>query len=179
MTRTLAAVATGLFFTGCNLFIGPPVECAASRQVINLTQVASPPRAGAPCVFADPYPFTVSYTPRADRSQLGTDGLPRYDERDDRMLIGQSVNVTQGSAATLLCAGVGDVCTDGASSITTTVNNAGVLAYQGLFTLEPLGVVLNAGDTFQWQGVLATENFGPGNGCPLTAKVDLTCQKAQ
>jgi hypothetical protein len=178
MMRTLA-VAGGLFLTGCNLFVGPPVECSANRLVINLEQTASPARDGVPCVFADPFPFTVSYTPRADRSLLGTDGLPRFGESDDRMLVGQSVSVVQGSAATLLCAGVGDVCTDGAASINTTIGTSGTLAYQGLFTLEPLGVVLNPGDTFRWEGVLATENFGPGNSCPLTAKVNLLCQKAQ
>lgn len=173
------AVAGGLLFAGCNLFVGPPVECAANRVVIDLQQTATPSRAGAPCVFADPYPFTISYTPRADRSIIGADGLPEYSLQDDRLIVGQAVTVTQGSAATLLCPSVGAVCTDGAPSITTSVSTAGVLAYQGLFTLEPLGVTLNGGDTFLWEGVVATENFGPGNSCPITAKLNLNCQKLE
>ena len=178
MMRSLA-VAGGLLFAGCNQFVGPPVQCEVPREIINIDQTATAARAGAPCTFADPYPFTVTYAPRSDRTLLDSDGVPLYSTKDDRSLIGQPVTVTQGSAATLLCAGVGAVCTEGSPSITTAITPAGLLSYQGLFTVEPLGVVLNAGDTFQWQGVVATENFGPGNSCPLTAKLNLTCQKAQ
>jgi hypothetical protein len=170
MKRTL--VVLGLFLSGCNQFVGPTVECGGPREVINITQTATAARGtGGVCAFADPYIFTVAYSP-----------VVSADAGSPQLLIGQPVTVIQSSAATLLCPAVGQSCTpdQGASpTITSTISSTGVLAYQGLFSLEPLGVFLQAGDTFEWEGVIATENFGPSNTCPLTAKISLTCQKAQ
>jgi hypothetical protein len=176
MMRAFAAVGL-LSLAGCELFVGIPVECT-SRQIINLDQKATPARAGGACAFADPYPFTVSYSPRADRTAVSASGR-RYSTSDDRLLVGQPVTVTQSSAATLLCTGVNDACADGKPSITVPISTSGQLAYQGLFALERLQVVLGEGDTFQWEGVVATENFASGSSCPLTAKIQLSCQKIE
>lgn len=158
--------------TGCGSTVAPPVVCPEDRLLINLEQTATIPRTGSPCAFADPFPFTVSYAPEVDAS---TGDKSIFKER----LSGQQVTVTQSNASTRLCAQVASVCQDGVSSIATKISSSGILSYQGIFTLEPLGVVLNAGDTFNWEGDVLTENFGLGNSCPWKGKVKLTCQKAQ
>lgn len=157
--------------SGCNLFVNPPVECDPNRKpVVSLTQTVTPTRAGLPCLFVDPYPFTVAYSPRIDALRTTV----------DYGLAGGGVRVVQSGAATRLCAGVGDACANGgAPEITTTIGNDGSFAYQGLFSVDALGVVLQAGDSFEWEGVVATEVFGPGNSCPVDGVVSLTCQKPQ
>lgn len=167
-------VAGGLLCagSGCNLFVNPPVECDPNRvPVVSLTQTVTPSRAGLPCLFVDPYPFTVAYSPKVDvlRSTV-----------EDTSLVGGGVRVVQSSAATRLCATVEDACANGgAPEIATTIRADGSLAYQGLFSVDALGVVLQAGDTYEWTGVVATEIFGPGSSCPVSGVVSLTCQKPQ
>lgn len=177
--KKVLVMAGALLGSGCNLFVSPPVECATARQIIKIEQTSTPAREGVPCAFADPYPFTVSYAPQLDRTVLGSNGKPKYTQEDDKLLVGASVRVAQGSGATLLCSSVSEACTEGRPEISTTIGADGRLTYQGLFTAEALGVVMRAGNTFAWEGTVATEVFGPGNSCPLTAKLSLTCQKPQ
>ncbi len=175
-------VAGGLLVAGagCSLFANPPVECDPNREaVVQLEQTVSPARAGLPCAFVDPYPFTVAYAPRVDRLALA-ESAPGTPASADSVLIGGAVKVTQSSAATRLCASVEDACANGgAPEIATTIRGDGSLAYQGLFSVDALGVVLNPGDSYSWTGVVATEIFGPGNSCPVKGSVTLTCQKPQ
>lgn len=167
-------VAGGLLLvgSGCNLFPNPPVKCDPDRAaVVTLTQTVTPSRAGLPCLFVDPYPFTVAYSPKVDveRSKL-----------EDATLVGGGVRVVQSSAATRLCPSVEDACANGgAPEIAVTVRGDGSISYQGLFSVDALGVVLQAGDTFEWEGVVATEIFAPGSSCPISGVVRLTCQKPQ
>lgn len=184
--KIMRGVIVLCLWTGCGEVVAPKVTCPEDRVLIQLDQTATVPRTGLPCSFADPYPFTVSYAPEVERTQAPqatgsstpsttTPSLPA----DSVRLTGQNVTVTQGSASTLLCSEISDACRNGTSSVTTRVNSKGVLTYQGIFSLEPLSVVLNAGDTFTWEGTAVTENFGPGNSCPWKASVKLTCQQVQ
>lgn len=173
--KLLAFLAGLPLVCSCGEVVAPKVKCPADRVLIQLTQSASVPRAGLPCVFADPYPFTVSYAPEPEGGETDAGVSPASLAR----LVGQNVTITQGSAATRVCAEVAEVCKDGTSSVQTKISSTGMLAYQGLFSLEPLGVTLNAGDTLKWEGTVVTESFGPSNTCPWKAVVQLTCQKAQ
>ena len=178
MKKALVMIGA-LVGSGCNLFVPPPVECASERDIINIDQTSTPAREGTPCVFAAPYPFTISYAPRVDRTVLDSTGKPKYSQDDDKLLVGVVVKVTQGSAATLLCSAVSEVCTDGQPEISAAIGADGRLTYRGLFTVEGFGVVLSGGDNFNWEGTVATESFGPGNSCPLTAKLAFSCVAKQ
>jgi hypothetical protein len=173
--RWLILALVGL--PACNVFENPPVVCP-TRSPISLVQSQVQPSPNSGCIFS-PITFAVSYAPRVDTVAAQNMGLGPV---SDYTLIGGAVNVSAAVGAALLCPG-STLCTQsagGASRIVATIDQMGTLSYSGTFGVQDfIGVPVMAGGSFKWDGMLATESFGPASSCDVPAHLELTCVQPQ
>lgn len=179
MTKIVFGMSAAVLLIGCDVFVSPKVRCdeyslsalTQPDRPITITLSQTNVAAGMRCVFPE-LSFTVSHSPRIDVVDPGSPTKPP--NQTDLSLVGGKVFVAQADSSVLLCPGVGEPCTPdtgGAAAITVVIDKFGALSYRG----TTAGVVLQEGGSYTATGVLVTENYGPGNTCPVYEDFSFTC----
>lgn len=169
MTKLFFGMVASVMLIGCDVFVTPKVLCDQTTIRSHVTRIANVAGPAGRCVFFESF-FTVNHTPRVDPLQSPI--------QTDVSLVGAKVFVAQATPAVLLCAGLGaaqpggDPCVTGEASITAVVGRFGQVSYRGVIE----GVVLQPEGNYVNTGLLATENYGPGNSCDVRVDLDFECK---
>jgi hypothetical protein len=171
MTRIKTAVlAAGvLLLAGCDSFVPPQVAC--DQITVDLSDKQKSPRAGMPCPFADASSVVISHSPRVDPAWAEANGGV-----GDLSLANLKIEVVSGSQAVFLCDGIG--CPPKELLIEPTLDSRGNVAYTVLIARTEFGANPDPGGSVTLNGVLAIENYGPGNSCPIMVTGTVTCEEA-
>ncbi|MGI5861204.1 MAG: hypothetical protein ACOX6T_03995 [Myxococcales bacterium] len=168
MTRfKIALIAGSLFLGSCGAFTPPRVECANTEATIDVKETAE---LGF-CNFPEAYSFVVTTAPRVPVEPAHE----RNGSADEYSLAYARIKIKRATDAVYLCEGTG--CAPNLAEIETTLDENGALTYKILLMAEPAGLLPGPGGQVTSEGVIAIEEYGPGNVCPVLLKANLTCEK--
>ena len=166
MTRYKIALIAGTIFLGsCGAFVPPRVACQ-KRQVSTEIKVTA---ANARCPIPGEIFVTVTSAPRTEAA------VDRNGTADEYSLAHAPLMVKSGNRAVFLCEGI--TCTPNQSQLDTVFDENGAITYTAMIISEELGIDPGPGGDVTWEGVLAVEEYSPGNACPVDISIKSTCEE--
>ena len=75
-----------------------------------------------------------------------------------------------------LCEGI--TCTPNQSQLDTVFDENGAITYTAMIISEELGLDPGPGGDVSWEGVLAVEEYSPGNACPVDISIKTACEES-
>jgi hypothetical protein len=169
MTRfKIALIAGSLFLGSCGAFTPPRVECANTTASIDLKETAE----SGSCDFPEAYTFVVTTAPRVP---AGEKAYERNGTADEYSLAYARIKVKRATDSVYLCEGTG--CAPNLTEIETMLDENGALTYKILLMADDSLLTPGPGGQVTSEGVIAVEEYGPGNVCPVILKANITCEK--
>jgi len=169
MKKTLLALLPAAMLLSCDLFVPPKVEC--DNIIANISGQMTAVSATTACAFDDAALVTISHSPKVDPTYQTQGSDPQVPS--DLTLANVKVEVVGSGAFVCPSSSCVPKSTDTETEVRS--DGRGAVTYNVLIPLP----VLHGGDTVTVTGVeIATETWGPGNTCPITADINLSCQPA-